>query len=106
MDREQLSQILNDMIAPYIDDDRMHVFFQSPASYRMTYPAIIYRFDGFDPLHANNKKYKLFRKYSILLIASDPELPLIEEIVKLPYCHLDRTYTADNLYHYSYTISC
>lgn len=106
MDRSELSSALNELIKPYVHDCNKHVFFQSPSSHIMTYPSIIYTFNGFEKLHANNRTYKLYKKYSILLITDDPDLELIEEIVQLPMCDLDRPYVANNLYHYNYTIYC
>lgn len=106
MDRSELSNVLHELIKPYIHDCNKHVFFQSPSSHKMTYPSIIYTFNGFNKLHADNGAYKLYRKYNILLITDDPDSELIEEIEKLKMCSLDRPYVANNLYHYNYTIYC
>lgn len=102
--RAELSSILNEMIAPYVNDKKHHVFFQSPASYLMTYPAIIYTFDGFKKLTANNGTYKLYHKYEIKLITSNPDSELIDQLESLTLCELNRSYVSDNLYHYSYTL--
>jgi len=106
MDRAQLSEILTDMISLYTTDERKHVFYQSPASYQMTYPSIIYSFQDYHKVYADNGTYMMKRKYQIMLISRDPDIELREELVKLPLCDMDRTYTADNLYHYIYTIYC
>ena len=106
MDRVQLSQILNELIAPYVDDDKKHVFFQSPSNHKLTYPSIIYSFNGFRKLYANNGTYRLYPTYSIQLIGRDPDSDLIEKLAELPYCSLDRTFVSDNLHHYNYTIYC
>lgn len=107
MDRQQLSEILTDLISSYVEDDEKHIFFQSPASYKLVYPAIIYHFDGFERLNANNSIYKLYKKYNIQLITRDPDSEIIEDLEKLPYCSLNsKPYVVDNLYHYNYTIYC
>lgn len=105
MDRQHLSDVLTELIGNYVQDDKKHVFFQSPASYKLVYPTIIYHFNGFEKLHADNVHYKLYRKYSIQLITRDPDSDLITDLECLPYCSMDRDpYVVDNLYHYNYTI--
>lgn len=80
------------------------VYFQPPPSGRMEYPCIRYSLAAEWNKHADNMKYVGKDRYSIMIISSDPDTPIVDEVRKLPYCSLDRMYTADNLYHFVFTL--
>jgi hypothetical protein len=82
-----------------------NVYFQPPASITMRYPAIVYSLDNIQARFANNMPYNQKRRYKITYITKDPDSELIDIFpLKLPSVDFDRVYTADNLYHYVYTI--
>lgn len=80
------------------------VYFQPPASVKMTYPAIVYGLSGIDSNHANNSPYRQVRSYTVTLIDKNPDSPIIGDLSRLPACRFDRHYVADNLNHYVFTL--
>lgn len=81
-----------------------NVYFQPPSSIKMSYPAIVYSLDKIQTLKADNEKYKLNKRYSITLIHKNPDNPIVDKLLELKYCALNRTYTSDNLYHYVFEL--
>ena len=81
-----------------------HVYFDPPASVRMTYPAIVYSRSGIDNLYANNLVYGQFNSYSLTVIDEHPDGELYKVVSKLPRCKWNRHYKADNLNHDVFTL--
>ena len=81
-----------------------NVYFQTPESMKMKYPAIRYSLANIDVNQANNKKYKQLKSYEIRLIDSDPDSLYFDAILDFQYCSFDRMYTADNLNHFIFTL--
>lgn len=82
-----------------------YVYFQPPASVRMTYPCIRYSISGIDSKHANNRIYKNTSRYEIIVIDSDPDSDIPEKILNhFTMCSFDRWYSADNLNHFVLTL--
>lgn len=76
------------------------VYYQPPASVRLSYPCVIYNKDSIDTLYANNSPYISVTRYSVTVIDKDPDNALAEKLLRyFPFCRFDRRYTADNLYH-------
>jgi len=99
MDRRlELQKILENIL------ESRNVYFQPPSNTKLVYPCIIYNRSDIDVSHADNIKYKMAVRYSMLLIGRSPESNLIEKILELPYCSYDRQYSADGLNHDSFTI--
>lgn len=80
------------------------VYFQPPASVKMTYPAIVYKQNNFYTHHANSKPYVLRTYYDIIVISPDPDNTITKRVAQLPTATPSRRYVADNLYHDPYTI--
>lgn len=76
-----------------------HVYFQPPASIRMTYPAIVYSLDKITTTKADNKNYLKHNRYQIQYISRNPENTVVDDILELPYASYDRRFVVDNLYH-------
>ena len=82
-----------------------HVYFEPPASVKMTYPAIVYSRAAADVLHADNKIYRYVPCYDVTTISKNPEFNLFWDFKeKFTYCREGRDYDADNLKHKTYTI--
>ena len=81
-----------------------NVYFQPPSTVKMSYPAIVYKLEEIENLHANNSVYLQGTAYQLMYITRDPDDVMIKTISKLAMCTFDRHYTADNLNHYVYTI--
>lgn len=80
------------------------IYFQPPASIRLTYPCILYKLTEMPPAFANNFPYKIEHSYELTVIDTDPNSPLRERISKMQLCRLSRCYESDNLHHYVFHI--
>lgn len=81
-----------------------NVYFQSPASVKMRYPAIVYSIKSIDNIHANDTVYMQNKAYELILIDENPDSEFIDKISRLPACKFDRFYEKDNLNHYAFTL--
>ena len=81
-----------------------NVYYQPPASTKMAYPAIRYSLKDFDVKSANNMPYLRKPCYEVTLIDKNPDSEFVELIMNIPYCSFDRSYKADNLNHFVFTI--
>lgn len=81
-----------------------NVYYQSPPSTGMKYPAILYSKSRLESVYANNNKYAIRTRYDLIVIDKRPDNPVINALMGLPYCSYDRQYKSDNLYHDSLTL--
>lgn len=81
-----------------------NVYFQPPESTKIKYPAFIYNLSNIRTNKADNIKYKLMNEYTGMYITDDPDDPVIQELLSLPYTSFDRSYISENLYHNVYSI--
>lgn len=81
------------------------VYFQPPASVKLSYPCIIYKLTNADIGYADNRTYMYSRRYQISLITKDPDSDLIDLIPRsLRHCTFTNYYVSDNLNHYIYDL--
>lgn len=76
-----------------------NVYYQPPASVKMSYPAIKYSKTRLQSDFADDRSYQLRTCYEIIVIDKKPDNPVIEQLLTLPYCSYDRHYASDNLNH-------
>ena len=76
-----------------------NVYYQPPETVTLEYPAIVYSKNNIRNVHANDAVYKSDKQYTLTVIAKKPDNPVIDELLKLPYCSYDRNFKSDNLYH-------
>ena len=81
-----------------------NVYYQPPASVKMSYPAIVYSRNDIRNDFANNNVYAQNRSYEIIVIDKNPDSEIVDKISQLPMCRFDRHYTSDNLNHDVFTI--
>lgn len=81
-----------------------NVYYQPPASVRMSYPAIVYSRKDIENVHANDSTYKQNHCYEVTVIDRDPDSEIVLAIAKLPLCSFDRHFTSDNLNHDVFTL--
>ena len=81
-----------------------NLYFQPPTNVKMEYPAIVYKINSVDNHHANNKPYAQFLSYQLTVIDKNPDSDIFKALLKAPMCKYDRSYTADNLNHFVFTI--
>lgn len=97
-DRLDLQSLLEELL------ESRNVYYQSPESVKMQYPAIRYSKKKIEAVHANDSKYLIRDCYELIVISRKPDDPVIKKLLMLPYCSYDRPYIADNLYHDVFTI--
>lgn len=76
-----------------------NVYYQTPEGYKMTYPCIRYDRNRIDIEHANNKPYNHAKRYRIMVISSDADEPIVDQISLLESCSFETGYKYNNLYH-------
>ena len=82
-----------------------NVYFNSPASVRMSYPCIRYKLGGMDTNHAANKIYNKTNRYEITVIDRDPDCEIHNKLLeRFEMINFDRSYISDNLYHFVLTL--
>lgn len=81
-----------------------NVYYQPPASVKMSYPAIVYSRNDIRNDFANNDVYAQNRSYEVIIIDKNPDSEIVDKISQLPMCRFDRHYTSDNLNHDVFTI--
>lgn len=99
---EQRSQELQATFEELLES--RNVYYNPPASVRMSYPAIVFTRSNITNRFANNSVYKQFNRYEVTVITDDPDDPIIDKISKLPMCSFDRSFVSDNLYHNVFTL--
>lgn len=95
-DRLQLQELLEEITG--------HVYFQPPSNTTMQYPCIIYRRDNSRSEFAGNKLYLHTKRYQVTVVDRDPDTDLADKVEELPLCAIDRTFVADGLNHYVFTL--
>lgn len=82
-----------------------NVYFQPPASVKLSYPCVVYRIGSGDAKYANDMTYKYMNSYDMLFIYKRPNLEMIDQVLRtLPMCRLTNTYCSDGLNHYAFTL--
>lgn len=82
----------------------VHVYFQPPASIRMSYPAIRYQLLTIGTRHADDLPYLRVPVYRVTVIDKDPDSPIAEAVSAFPGCRFDNFFTADNLNHFVFEL--
>lgn len=89
---------LNRLLISILGSD--NVYFQPPESIKLKYPALVYTLYDISTKEANDKgDYAVRVGYQITSITKDPDDPVIEKLIALPYCRFNRSFKADNLNH-------
>lgn len=91
--RQQLQSDLEELLGS------KSVYYNPPESIRMTYPAIRYVRSSIESKFANNAAYSINNCYEVTVIASDPDNPVIEKLLRMPMCKHEQHYKADGLNH-------
>lgn len=82
-----------------------NVYYQPPASIKMSYPCVVYNIGNGEAKHADNKVYGYIDRYDITFIFKKPQVDLIEKVLEaLPMCRISRVYSSDNLTHYAFNL--
>jgi hypothetical protein len=81
-----------------------NVYFQPPASKRMSFPAIVYDIADRKNLHANDTVYKQDVAYEVTVIDENPDSEFAKKVSMMPKCRWNRAFKSDNLNHEVYTL--
>lgn len=76
-----------------------NVYFQPPASLRMSYPAIVYNRDSDVSQHAGNSPYHRRKRYMVTYIDANPDSEIPDKLTGLSMSTFVRHFTADQLNH-------
>lgn len=94
MDRRlKLQEILTNILGSN------NVYFQPPATIKLSYPCIIYQRSDIEQKYADNLIYNNRVRYSLTLIGRSPENEVVNKLLALPYCSYDRFFVSDGLNH-------
>lgn len=91
--RAQLSAILNGI--PGVTK----AYFQAPGKEKMVYPCILYNIDDAKTEFADDRPYRITKKWTVTVIDENPDSPIPGYVEQLPTCTWQRTYPADGLNH-------
>lgn len=81
-----------------------NVYFQPPEGKEIVYPCIVYKWNKIQVDYANNNRYRKKKAYMVTIIDKDPNSPIAELVAELQLSSFDRTFTADQLNHFVYTV--
>ena len=88
----------------YIGDDHK-VYFQPPESLKLTYPCFVYSLSSIDTRYADGIAYNMGSRYNVIYITAKNDESIPYDLPNaFEYCSFDRSYSADNLNHYSFTL--
>ena len=76
-----------------------NVYFQPPASERMSYPCIRYELYDIDNKFADNKVYLQAHGWQLTVIDRNPDSEIADRVSRIDGIRFNRFYRADNLNH-------
>lgn len=81
-----------------------NVYFQPPATVSMNYPAIVYKREAIDIVHADNHPYQKQKRYLVTVIDRNPDSDIPDKVAELRTARHERSYTSNNLNHDVFSI--
>ena len=82
-----------------IMDGAGEVYFQPPPSVALEYPCIVYTKTRIQKLAADNIAYRMYSMFEVTVMDRDPDSPLPDRVMELPYSEYDRHFMSDQLHH-------
>lgn len=77
-----------------------NVYYQPAATYKLTYPCIVYERDKKASRYANDGTYLISDRYTITYIHKDADSEIPDKLLRtFTMISHDRTFKSDNLYH-------
>lgn len=96
--RQELQSMLEGLLGS------RNVYYDPPSNLKMEYDAIRYSKKPPSSMFADDARYSKTNCYELVVIARRSDHPVIEKLLELPYCSLDRHYKSDNLAHDVFTL--
>lgn len=93
---------LHDLLKDLLGTDA--VYFQPPSSTELEYPCIVYQRDAAKVEYADNKGYVGMWRYQVTYISRRPDDAVPTTLALLPRCSFVRSFVADKLNHYVYSL--
>ena len=81
-----------------------NVYYQPPVNLSMNYPAIRYTKTDIRTNFADDRVYTKRNGYELIVIDRNPDNPVIDKLLEVPYCSFNRHYVSDNLNHDVFTL--
>lgn len=82
-----------------------HVYFQPPASVRISYPCFIYNLSNIRDRRADDRAYNIDNEYEVTYIDKNPDNELKTQMIEhFQMCRFNRFFTNDNLNHYVFIL--
>lgn len=98
---DETSQKLRDKLVDILGSE--YVYYNPPQSVKLHYPCIRFILNGIRKGSADDRGYLKHRNYTITLIHKDPDNLIVDDILDMPLCTFERSYIADNFYHFVFT---
>lgn len=77
-----------------------NVYFQPPETIKLNYPCIIYKKSDIDIKHADDRIYRMKKRYTVTIIDRNPDSNIVMDILaQIPLSNYDRQYVTSNLNH-------
>jgi hypothetical protein len=80
------------------------VYFQPAENVNMSKRSIVYNRDHSRTLFADNSPYKTKKRYQVTVIVDDPDSDIPDKVEALPMCIFNRSFVADQLYHFVFNL--
>ena len=94
---------LHEKLVELIGND--NVYFQPPASVKMSYPCVVYNVGVGNAKYASDSLYSYTHRYDVTFIYKKPNIDIIEQVlITLPRSSVSRTYCVENLNHYVFSV--
>lgn len=81
-----------------------NVYFQPPATIKMSYPCIVYQLEDFFVTNADDIMYNHKNRYQLTYIDRNPDSDIPLQLQAMEYCDLASTFITDGLNHYVFTL--
>lgn len=95
-------ETLNELLVGFLGSRDVH--FQPDPNFKMQYPAIVYEMDAQYAAFADNAPWRRKDRYQITLIDRNPDVPVRRKVETLAECTFTRSFVANGLNHFVYSL--
>lgn len=108
--RLKLQDVLEQVIEPLLPDTVnfpdgvLRSYFQKPGQSGLKYPCSVYNRDRSEVKFADNRKFFLKKRWTVTVMDRNPDSDIPDLVEALPWSELDRTFIADGVNHWVFTL--
>lgn len=108
--RLKLHDLLENVVEPLLPDavafpdGVLRAYFQKPGKLGLQYPCALYNRDRSQVEYADNRKFFLKKRWTVTVMDRNPDSDIPDLIEALPWSELDRTFVADTVNHWVFTL--